>query len=382
VVQEFAEHHLALYLQARNPNIPGVVNKLHAPTERQLAAAHEFWRLVRADFEKSGTPELFRDIYSERPLGASFGIDHFLPWSFVAHDLLWNLAPVERTTNSSKNDVLPDLDIYLPRLADLHFNAIGVAKKRPKLLENYTDCFKLDAAALVALDEEDLVAKYREIMLPQAQIAINQGFEFGWRMRSPARVTATERGTSPLELSLDFVHGERKEATPANLIIGVFPTESGQRPMPGWLPFYSLKVAAGGFAAGDAPEPEGWVDVVKHGFLRRLDPGMFVTRVEGESMLPTIKNGSYCVFRAPVEGTRQGLVVLVQKREFTDPETGGSYTVKRYRSTKSVDEEGWKHELIQLVPDNPDRKKFPILEFSQKDDPDLRVIAEFIQVLT
>ena len=73
---------------------------------------------------------------------------------------------------------------------------------------------------------------------------------------------------------------------------------------------------------------------------------------------------------------------MVQKRNMADPETGGAYTVKRYRSTKSSDEDGWRHESIQLIPDNPDREKFPVLEFSPKDDPDLRVIAEFIQVLT
>ena len=40
--------------------------------------------------------------------GDSFTIDHFLPWSFVVHDLLCNLTPGESTTNSSKNDVLPE----------------------------------------------------------------------------------------------------------------------------------------------------------------------------------------------------------------------------------------------------------------------------------
>jgi hypothetical protein len=39
VIESFAEHHFAMYLQARNPNVPGVVNKLHAPTSRQLTAA-------------------------------------------------------------------------------------------------------------------------------------------------------------------------------------------------------------------------------------------------------------------------------------------------------------------------------------------------------
>ena len=143
-----------------------------------------------------------------------------------------------------------------------------------------------------------------------------------------------------------------------------------------------MAIAAGGFLAGDAPEPEGWVNAPKHGFQKRLSEGMFVTRVVGESMAPTIKNGSYCVFRSPVEGTRQGRIVLVQKRNMTDPETGGSYTVKRYQSTKSMGEEGWRHESIRLIPDNPDREKYPILAFSPEDDADLRVVAEFIQMLS
>lgn len=184
IVQTFAEHHFALYLQARNPNMPGVVNKLRAPTARQLTAARDFWQLVRTDFDKAGKPAEFRDIYSERQLNNGFSIDHFLPWSFVVHDLLWNLTPVEPATNSSKNDVLPDLDLYLPRLAKLHFRAIEVAKKRPKLLENYTDCFKQDVPGLLALGELGFVDKYREVILPQAQIAMNQGFQSGWKLRN------------------------------------------------------------------------------------------------------------------------------------------------------------------------------------------------------
>jgi hypothetical protein len=99
-------------------------------------------------------------------------------------------------------------------------------------------------------------------------------------------------------------------------------------------------------------------------------------------MSPTIKNGAYCVFRRPVEGTRQGRIVLVQKRNMTDPETGGSYTVKRYESAKSIGQEGWRHESIRLIPDNPDRERYPILESTPEDDTDLRVVAEFIQMLS
>lgn len=184
LVQSFTEHHLALYLQARNPNVPGVVNKLRAPTIRQLTAARDFWRLVRGDFLKAGRATEFKDIYSGRQLADSFSIDHFLPWSFVVHDLLWNLTPVEPTTNSSKNDVLPDLDIYLPRLAKLHFGAIEVAKKWPKFLEDYMDCFKEDADSLLSLGENGLLVMYRQVIIPQAQIAMNQGFQSGWKLRN------------------------------------------------------------------------------------------------------------------------------------------------------------------------------------------------------
>lgn len=183
IVQSFCEHHFGLYLQARNPNVPGVVNKLRAPTLRQLSAARDFWRLVRSDFDNAGKLADFQDIYSGHPLADTFSVDHFLPWSFVVHDLLWNLTPVEAETNSSKNDDLPDLDLYLPRLARLHFNAVQAAKKRPKLLEDYVDCFKQDPAALLALGENGFVTKYREVIVPQAQIAINQGFKSGWKFR-------------------------------------------------------------------------------------------------------------------------------------------------------------------------------------------------------
>lgn len=184
VVQAFAEHNLAHYLQARNPNVPGIVNKMRAPTKRELTAARNFWRLVQTNLSKAGRSRQFRDIYSERPLDDGFAIDHFLPWSFVVHDLLWNLAPVEVATNSSKNDVLPDLDLYLPRLAKLHYAAIEIAKAKPKLLEDYTDCFKLDPPGLLSLGEDGMISKYREVIVPQAQIAINQGFQSGWTLRN------------------------------------------------------------------------------------------------------------------------------------------------------------------------------------------------------
>jgi len=59
---------------------------------------------------------------------------------------------------------------------------------------------------------------------------------------------------------------------------------------------------------------------------------MFVAQVVGKSMEPAIPDGSYCLFTAPIEGTRQGKTV--QLRDAADPETGQRYTIKRYESEK------------------------------------------------
>jgi hypothetical protein len=184
VVQAFTEFHLSVYLQTRNPNVPGVMNKLRAPVKRQLTTARRFWRHVREQYEKRGQAHSFRDIYTEQALDSHFAIDHFLPWSFTAHDLLWNLAPVDPTTNSKKGDAVPDLNIYVPRLARLHFGAIEITKKQPRLLEDYINCFKMDADDLLSLGENGFVAKYREVLVPQAQIALNQGFQSEWQYRN------------------------------------------------------------------------------------------------------------------------------------------------------------------------------------------------------
>ena len=87
---------------------------------------------------------------------------------------------------------------------------------------------------------------------------------------------------------------------------------------------------------------------------RRLRPGMFVAQVVGKSMQPAIPDGSYCLFTAPVIGTRQGKIVLVQLRDTIDPDSGERYTVKRYLSEKVTDGDSWRHARITLKPVNPD----------------------------
>jgi len=101
---------------------------------------------------------------------------------------------------------------------------------------------------------------------------------------------------------------------------------------------------------------------------------MFITQVAGKSMERTIPDGSYCLFSAPVMGSRAGRIVLVQLRDAADPETGERYTVKRYESEKSAAADGaWRHLNIKLKPNNPE---FHPITLTREDEGRDQVIAE------
>ena len=92
-------------------------------------------------------------------------------------------------------------------------------------------------------------------------------------------------------------------------------------------------------------------------------------------MEPRIPDGSLCVFRSGVAGSRQGKLVLV---EYLGGGTNDRYTVKRYVSGKTEQPDGtWSHDLIRLEPLNPE---FEAWELDPEEER-FRVLAEFVQVL-
>ena len=104
---------------------------------------------------------------------------------------------------------------------------------------------------------------------------------------------------------------------------------------------------------------------------------MFIAKVVGRSMEPTIKDGSYCIFRKERGGSREGLVVLVESRQVADPETNQRYTVKRYHSEKEQLPDGtWRHRKIVLMPDN---KEFKDITLENVPESDFKVVAGFIK---
>lgn len=146
------------------------------------------------------------------------------------------------------------------------------------------------------------------------------------------------------------------------------------------VPLVNLKFAAGTFSDTQSIDPDEleWVELPD---LFKPTEGLFVAQVIGESMNSRIPNGSWCLFRLNPTGTRQGRVVVAQHRDIHDPDLGGSYTVKIYRSEKIVAEQGeWRHERIRLVPDSDD-PTFTELVFEPGGRGDVKVIAELIALL-
>ena len=144
------------------------------------------------------------------------------------------------------------------------------------------------------------------------------------------------------------------------------------------VPLVPLEAAAGAF--GDphtVPDESGW-DWVEVETTRSLRRGMFVAHVVGQSMEPAVPDGSYCLFASPVTGARQGRTVLVQLHDTVDPDTGDRFTVKRYRSEKTTNEDGWRHVKIVLDPVNPD---FEPIELTTDDEESVTVVAELVEVI-
>lgn len=175
ILVDFAYWNLTLFLQTRNPNVPAIPNKLIRPDVRNsLTKQHNYWDMVM----KLGMQ--INCIYTDIPIHpGDYALDHFIPWSFVSHNLIWNLIPSDGSINSSKNNKLPDLDVYLPKLAKLQHKALQVvvnANKKPTSLEDFVS-LGYTPRELADMDSEHFLELYERTFNPISQIALNMGFE-------------------------------------------------------------------------------------------------------------------------------------------------------------------------------------------------------------
>jgi hypothetical protein len=166
-------------MQKRNPSVPNLQMKLFPPSQRNnLNSQSDYWKRV---LEK----ERLTCIFSGKPISTDdLSIDHFLPWSFVAHDQLWNLIPVSRSINSSKSNNLPSMKRYFDGFAEMQFRGLQVYRENPgkvswnKVVEPYVADLRLNPGDF--LDKGKFKNSLRNTIEPLSSLAKAQGFCEGW----------------------------------------------------------------------------------------------------------------------------------------------------------------------------------------------------------
>jgi hypothetical protein len=177
VLKDFCFWNLAIFLQIRNPNIPDIPNKLIRPGVRNnlIRPRKFFWDLV---IKELGSVEC---IYTGKKLFPDkYDVEHFIPYSFVSHDLIWNLIPADKSFNCSKSDKLPPLNKYFTPFYNLQKTAIEIIQaKSPKnkYLEDYLTIFP-NISDINKLSGNFTRDRFKERIQPLIIIASNNGFEF------------------------------------------------------------------------------------------------------------------------------------------------------------------------------------------------------------
>jgi len=167
------------YMQSRNPSVPGISNKLFPPQKREsLTSQTKYWEMILQESN-------LRCVYSGEFLKAdNLSLDHYLPWSFVTHDWLWNLIPTVPSVNSSKSNNLPS-NIYFSSFVAMQHQGLIISYRKmnsavwTKKIESYILELKVSDKSDL-LDIEKLRKAYEGTIATQITLAASQGFSANW----------------------------------------------------------------------------------------------------------------------------------------------------------------------------------------------------------
>lgn len=124
------------WLQNNNPEVPGLVYKLVPLDDKVRKLGH-----VRKLWESILNITSITDVFKDEPIKKdSYEVDHFIPWSFVMNDELWNLMPVDSSLNSAKSNRLPQWDKFFVRFANNQYTMYELVNEKSGLGKLYEAC--------------------------------------------------------------------------------------------------------------------------------------------------------------------------------------------------------------------------------------------------
>lgn len=158
------------YLQKCNPTILSLATKLEPPIERNMSQVKALFK----DYFKINKPKC---IYTGQAILEDLSHDHFLPWSFLGDDPIYNFVPTTKSINSSKSNIIPSKK-YLENASDFQYSFFNFLKLKNKkqVLESYQNNLKIELDAQV----DEFQDRYTKFYIPLFLSAKNQGFETGW----------------------------------------------------------------------------------------------------------------------------------------------------------------------------------------------------------
>jgi hypothetical protein len=167
------------FVQRNNPNAIGIPEKLFKPLKRNLTLNTKSWEFYLMN---KGS---LKCIFSRDYIPNNFSMDHFIPWTYVVHDLNWNILPVSKVVNSKKNNSIPSLDSYLNDFIFLQrdfYTCIYDSNfdQKNKIMEQYTILFGDSSSNIYNMPYDLFSEKLIETITPMAQIASNMGFNSNW----------------------------------------------------------------------------------------------------------------------------------------------------------------------------------------------------------
>ena len=169
------------WLQMNNPEVPGLVYKL-APLDekmRKLGKVRKLWEAV-LDIQP------VCDVFTGKQIEQNrYDVDHFIPWSFVMNDELWNLMPMDSSLNSSKSNRLPKWNPFFKRFALNQFSMYELVQNNPNLHKLYESCYRDNLHSLWAGQElyrpgntkTEFICILEKNMQPVYDSARRQGYE-------------------------------------------------------------------------------------------------------------------------------------------------------------------------------------------------------------
>ena len=269
------------------------------------------------------------------------------------------------------NDLESDIHVQVYFYATPYRNGISSFSELSKVItEDYT---QIESIINSPKYNKPLFLGYntKENILEHLRALKREGKELTWTFSWTDRIYW--RCPIRLALNMQSLINLIDEELDVPHIIPLYPTIPLSARYQTHLPYYSVKVACGAFVEGGIPEEVGWINTIEQGI--KANTNRFIVQASGDSMLPKIHSGDYCVFERNWAGTRNGQIVLVQSREY-DPDYSGKYTIKKYHSETTIKDEWETQKTIELIPLNPDYETIHL-----SGDEDVAIIGVLVGII-